>query len=132
MMKCMWRLHKTRDHSTIRWCYSQSVPGVEFAVREVSLGERIKLTSQVRDLCARAEYLRAGESSERLEAGLNELLVKALYLEWGLVSVRGLRIDGKRATPETVICSGPETLSEEILAAIKAELGLTEEERKNS
>jgi hypothetical protein len=85
----------------------------------------------MRELCEQQEFLKAGNAGEQLEAVLSELLVKTLYLEWGLVGLRGLRIDGKHATPELLIHQGPEALVEEILEAIKSELGLTEEERKN-
>jgi hypothetical protein len=40
-------------------------------------------------------------------------------------------LDGQPATPETLAAAGPEDLCREVVAAIKAESGLTEAERKN-
>jgi len=47
------------------------------------------------------------------------------------VGVSGLRVDGVAATPETVVERGPEELCREALAAVRAQTGLTDEERKN-
>ena len=41
-------------------------------------------------------------------------------------------IDGQAATAEMLVEKGPESLSNEIVGAIQAELSLSEEERKNS
>ncbi len=79
----------------------------------------------------RDEFLRAGDPADQLEAGLADLLVRRLYLEWGLAGIEGLHIDGEAATPETLIAAGPESLSEEIASSIQAELSLSDEERKN-
>jgi hypothetical protein len=49
----------------------------------------------------------------------------------GLAEVSGLEVDGQQPTPETLAAAGPEDLCQEIVAAIKAECGLTEVERKN-
>ena len=53
-------------------------------------------------------------------------------IDWGLVDLKGLRIDGCRACSSELIERGPEELVDEIISAIKAESGLTEDERKNS
>jgi len=45
--------------------------------------------------------------------------------------VGGLELDGSPATPASLASDGPEDLFREALAAVKAECGLTEEERKN-
>ena len=50
---------------------------------------------------------------------------------WGLKEVRGLKLDGEPATPESLAATGPEELFREAVAAVKAECGLTEAERKN-
>ncbi|MGH9622868.1 MAG: hypothetical protein ACRD4G_00845 [Bryobacteraceae bacterium] len=63
---------------------------------------------------------------------MGDLLVERLYLEWGLAEIEGLAIDGTSATPALLIEKGPEPLTREILASIQAELGLSEDERKNS
>jgi hypothetical protein len=132
MMKFTWPSRRPASHSTVEWQTSSELQGVSFAVRKASLGERIDLTAKLRDLCQQHDFLRAGDAADQLEASLGEMLVTRTYLEWGLLHVRGLQIDGRRATPESVIEHGPEPLTGEIAAAIKAELGLTDEERKNS
>ncbi|MFL6546033.1 MAG: hypothetical protein ACJ8LM_12750 [Candidatus Udaeobacter sp.] len=68
---------------------------------------------------------------EQTEAALADLLAKKLYLEWGLAQIDGLTIDGNPAGVELLISKGPELLCDEIVAKIRAEIGLTEEERKN-
>jgi hypothetical protein len=59
------------------------------------------------------------------------LEVERLYLEWGLESVSGLDLDGVAATPQSLAERGPEELCREMIQAIKAECGLSDEERKN-
>jgi hypothetical protein len=86
----------------------------------------------VRELTLRYEFLRAGDAAEQLEATLSDLLVRKLYLEWGLAAIEGLCIDGQSATIASTIESGPESLADEIVAAIRAESGLSDDERKNS
>ncbi len=78
------------------------------------------------------DFLRAGDASDQIEAALSELLVHKLYVEWGLAEIQGLKIDGKVADTVMLIERGPEELIQEIVTAIKAECGLTEDERKNS
>ena len=53
------------------------------------------------------------------------------YLEWGLVAVAGLTIDGEAASPTSVIEKGPMELAAEILARVKSEWSLGGDERKN-
>jgi hypothetical protein len=57
--------------------------------------------------------------------------IDKLYLEWGLIRVNGIDLDGEPASKEKLIASGPEDLCREILAAIRRECGLSEEQRKN-
>ena len=57
--------------------------------------------------------------------------VDRLYWWWGVVSIEGLSIGDEPATKESLLHHGPEPLVHEILAAIKRECGLAEEERKN-
>jgi hypothetical protein len=54
-----------------------------------------------------------------------------LYLRWGLVALEGLEVDGLEASTDALIEAGPELLCREIVAAIKRESSLSEEERKN-
>jgi hypothetical protein len=104
---------------------------MRFAIRRISLLQRIEITKRVRELTLQNDFLRNGDMSEQLDAVLGELLAKRLYLEWGLAEIEGLTIDGAAATPLLLIDKGPESLAEEIVAAIMGELQLTDEERKN-
>ena len=123
---------KHSDYFSVVWHSSRCVKHVSFAIRRPSLAQRIQLTSRVRELTFKHEFLTSGDASDRLSASLSDLLVRKLYLEWGLVEIKGLRIDGKNATTFTLIDSGPEDLVDEIINRIEAEAGLSEEERKNS
>jgi hypothetical protein len=131
MMKSTSHSLEPLEYDSVRWISSNSFSGVRYAIRRVSLGQRIELTRLVRDLMRRDEFLRAGDPADQVEAGLADLLVRKLYVEWGLRGIEGLEIDGVTATPQLLIDAGPEELSEEIAASIQGELSLTEEERKN-
>lgn len=132
MTKFTLPLLKGKNYSSITWHESETLPGVRFAIRRISLSQRIELTSKLHDLLAQHDFLKAGDSADGLTATLRELLAKKLYIEWGLSSIQGLSIDGQSATAASLIEKGPETLSCEIVKAIKAGLELSEEERKNS
>jgi hypothetical protein len=54
-----------------------------------------------------------------------------MYVTWGLQELTGLEVDGVTATADLLVNTGPEDLFREIVAAIKAECGLSEPERKN-
>ncbi|MBV9301369.1 MAG: hypothetical protein JOY62_18675 [Acidobacteriaceae bacterium] len=113
------------------WHESKALPGVKYATRRISLEQRIELTKRARALSLKQEFLQAGETPEQLEGTLVDLLVRRLYLEWGLAELTGLTIDSQSANVELLIEKGPETLSDEIIADIRSELGLSEDERKN-
>jgi hypothetical protein len=116
---------RTRIESTV-------MPGVHFIVQKMSFGRRIDLTRRIRELADRAEFLSAGESAiEKLDASLLTAEIERTYVLWGLTEVGGLDLDGTPATPESLIARGPEELFQEVLQAVKAECGLSEEERKN-
>ena len=127
---------------------SATTPGVHFTIQKISFGRRTELLRRVRELTRKVEFLEAGQRlapggggtgapvfgealGERAEAALLGREADRVYLEWGLVSVEGLEIDGEAATLEGLIASGPEPLCDEILRAIQAECGLSAEERKN-
>lgn len=131
-MKFTSALPKQADYSSALWHESGVMPGVRYAIRRVSLSQRIELSKSVRELTLRHEFLQAGDASDQLAASIAELLARKLYLEWGLAEIRNLTIDGQPATAELLAEKGPERLSDEIIAAIQAELGLSEQERKNS
>ncbi len=132
MMKSLLRSHNQTDYASVVWHQSRCLERVRFAVRRPSLAQRIELTGQVRELTLKHEFLKAGNASDQIEAALSELLVHKLYVEWGLAEIQGLKIDGNPAATENLIERGPEELIQEIVTAIKAECGLTEDERKNS
>ena len=74
----------------------------------------------------------AGSSpQDDLAASMASLEIDGLYIEFGLASIEGLEIDGQPATPDLLIARGPEPLCREIVEAVKAECGLSAEERKN-
>jgi hypothetical protein len=107
-------------------------PGVSFVVAKMSFGRRMELIRQVRELSLKYEFLSAGNSGdEKLQAALLSAEIDRLYVRWGLQEVAGLDVDGIAATPELLASAGPEELFREAVAAIKAECGLTEDERKN-
>ena len=132
MMRSLLPLHRDVNYASVVWHRSRFLERVSFAVRRPSLAQRIELTTRVRDLSLKHEFLRAGNLSDQLAASLSELLVSKLYVEWGLSELKGLLIDGQPATVDCLLKSGPEELVSEIVTAIKAETGLTEDERKNS
>lgn len=121
----------TVQYSSLSWRNSRTTEGVRFAIKRVSLAQRLELNRQVRELTLRHEFLRAGPAADQLEAAWGELLVRKLYLEWGLAELEGLSIDDQKATLALLIEKGPEELADEIVSSIQEEIGLSEEERKN-
>ncbi len=118
--------------SSTRVLASAVIPGVELVVSRMTFGRRLELMRRVRDLAARAEFFDAGrEARHEMEASLLGAEIDKLYLLWGLEEIRGLEIDGMQATPASLIESGPEDIFREALDAVKAECGLSENERKN-
>ena len=111
---------------------SEAMPGVEFVIARMTFGRRLELMRKVRELATKIEYFEAGrDEKNRMEASLLGAQMDQLYLAWGLEDVFGLTVDGVSATPESLVERGPEELVHEALAAIKAECGLSETERKN-
>jgi hypothetical protein len=114
------------------WIDSEAVDGVRYAVARMSFGRRIELVRRIREIGRKAEFLEAGsDARDKLESAVLAGDVDRAYLEWGLVGVEGLTIDGETATPEMLIEKGPVALALEVLAKVKAECGLSEDERKN-
>ena len=114
------------------WFDAEAMDGVRYEIVRVSFGRRIELAGRIREIGRKMEYLEAGsDARETLEATVLAAEIDRAYLEWGLVSVEGLEIDGVAATPETLVESGPVELAMEILGRIKSECGMTEDERKN-
>ena len=120
------------DYASSQWVESQSQPGIRFQIARLSLGRRVALTRSVRALWQRLEYHGAGQAvDDSLTQAVLSAELDAEYLRWGLVAIEGLSIDGNPASIPTLIESGPEKLCQEIIAAIKREIGLNEDERKN-
>lgn len=96
------------------------------------MSRRIELARKIREIGRKLEFHEAAnDAREKLEAMVLAQEVDRAYLEWGLEAVEGLSIDGEAATPTSLIDRGPAELSAEILARIKSECGLNEDERKN-
>ena len=111
---------------------AKSIAGVTFTISRMSFGRRVELTRLVRALSTRMDFCEAGdEVGDKLQARLLSGEIDRLYLEWGLVDLSGLELDGLPATPALLVAVGPEELSLEILDSIRSECGLSDEERKN-
>lgn len=119
-------------HESVVWFESEARPGVRCGIVRVSFGRRIELARRIREVGRRAEFLDAsGEAKDKLEATVLAAEIERAYLDWGWIGVEGLEIDGATATPTVAIDAGPMELAAEVLARIKAECGLTDDERKN-
>jgi hypothetical protein len=111
---------------------SRALPGTRVTVRKMSFMRRLELAENIRELANRIEYLEAGsDPKEKMQAATLSRELDRIYLRWGLVRIDGLEIDGSPATPEVLVRDGPEALVEEALEAIRAQCGLSQEERKN-
>lgn len=131
MMKWLSRWLNRHCYESMVWFASESFPGVEFSLRKVSLAQRLDLVSRVRELTLKNEYLQAGKLADQLEAGMADLMVRKLYLEWAVAEVKGLKINGKSASLSDLVDRGPESLVNEIGQTIGEHLELSETERKN-
>ncbi len=137
-MKSLLRLPRVSDSpacdykSTLRVA-SLTFPGVHFTIRTMSFGSRMELTRAVGDLISKSQFHRAqpDDLSEQAAAGLLACEAEQMYLRWGLAGVEGMNIDGEPATAELLINKGPEAFVLEVVAAIKHQAGLSDEERKN-
>jgi hypothetical protein len=111
---------------------SETTPGVEFDIMRMTFGRRMELMVKIRELMQRREFADAGtEAHERMEGALLSLELDRIYLEWGFYALRGLTLDGDEVGPLKLWFCGPEALTREVIAAIRAEAGLNEDERKN-
>ncbi len=110
---------------------SQTMPGVTFVLAKMSFGRRVELTRRLREIAQKVEFLEAGDAREKIDAALLTCEIDRLYVLWGVKEIRGLELDGAPATPESMAAAGPEELFREAVAAVKAECGLTDAERKN-
>ena len=120
------------EYESTRTVASRSFPGVTYRIRGMSFRRRLELLRSIREAARELDFRAAGESAEdRAETALQSGRIEQLYLDWGLLGVTGLRIDGEDATAETLIDRGPEGLCREIAAEIRRECALSDQERKN-
>lgn len=130
MTSCISR--SDEKYESFVWFDAESRAGVRVGIARVSFGRRIELARRIRDVGRQAEFLNAsGDAKDKLEATVLAAEIDRAYLGWGWVAVEGLEIDGVRATPVMAIDAGPVELAAEVLARIKSECGLGDEERKN-
>jgi hypothetical protein len=121
-----------KGHESSAWFDAETHAGVRFRVARISVARRIELARKIREICRKVEFLEAGQDPrEKLEAAVLAAELDRVYLEWGLEEIQGLEIDGEAATPAGLIEKGPMDLAKEMLARIKRECGLSEDERKN-
>lgn len=132
MMKFTSPSHRHTGYSSVVWITSSNYQNVRYAVRRVSLAQRIQLLERIHELSIKYEFLKSGSELEQAESHLADLLVQRFYLQWGVAAIEGLTIDGEGASVEQLIEKGPEPLCAEIVSSIRAQLELSEEERKNS
>jgi hypothetical protein len=124
--------HSGKGWDSRIWFDAAVMEGVRYEIVRVSFGRRIELARRIREIGRKMEYLEAGNNErETLEATVLSAEIDRAYLEWGLMAIEGLDIDGLAATPETLVDRGPVELAIEILGRIKSECGMTEDERKN-
>src|SRR5580658_622631 len=103
---------------------SKAAPGVKFAIHRISFGRRMELSRRVREITRKAEFLEAStELHEKIEANILAQEIDAMYLQWGLVKIDGLIIDGESATALQLLEKGPENLAREVVGAIKEQCG---------
>ena len=111
---------------------SRTLPGVRFTIERPSFGRRTELMERVRELGEKLEFLEAGKSAgERLDAAIVNARIDKVIVCWGLKKIEGLAIDGVDPDGALLTDKGPDELFREIASAIKAQLGLSEAERKN-
>ena len=115
------------------WQYaSKTFPGVTVRLRRISFSKRSELIREIAPLAARTQALSASSLGDELaEAAVLRRTIANVVLDWGLLEVSGLTIDGIPAKKETLIHEGPEELTLEILQQLKRQVSLSEEEIKN-
>jgi len=132
-MKFPWHSRRpAADFASTREVESRVAPGVRYRIATMTFARRLDLMRRVREIAGRLEYLAASaDASDRMDAGLLRAEIDRVYLAWGLKGVSGLRVDGRAVEVEEFAALSPEELWREALTAIRAETGLSEEERKN-
>ena len=114
------------------WRESEKAPGVRYKTVKMTLARRADLTGRVRTVLNKARFHAAsGEAAEQMEAALMAVDADRMLLDWGLLEVAGLKIDGEAASVRSLIEAGPEELCREIAEQIRRDCQLSEQERKN-
>ena len=111
---------------------SRACPGVRFRVRRLSLARRMELIRLIRETGEKLAFHIAGDSvTDAANAAGIQARMDALYIRWGLDEISGLTIDGEPVSLDNLLDRGPDKLAREVVDAIKGELFLDEDERKN-
>lgn len=111
---------------------SVQVPGVSFAIRRMTLRQRINLLQELHSLYREHEFSSAGTSkADRLHSQLSSLRIDEVFLRWGVTAVDGLEVDGKIISASDLIDHAPESLVHEILCCIREAVALSQDEEKN-
>ena len=119
-------------YASSEWHEAASMQGVRYEIVKVSRARRAEITRRVRSLLAELEYHEAGEGvDDRLAAAEVASRVDRVYVEWGLLNVAGLEVDGEPCGVAVLVERGPERLCREIAAQLRRQCRLSEEERKN-
>lgn len=115
------------------WQYeSKTFPGVKVVLKRISFSKRSELTREIAPLAAKIKALSASSvEAEQAEAALLRRSVAGFVLDWGLVEVSGLMIDGVPAKKQTLVDDGPEELTLEILQQLQRQIALSNDEIKN-
>ncbi len=84
--------------------------------------------------CREAHDAAEAEGIAALEQSLAELVVGEInpaLVKWGLAEIAGLLIDGRPATPESLLADGPEDLVHEIASEVSRLLRVSPAETEN-
>lgn len=120
------------EHVTTLDHESRVCPGVKVTLKRVSFWRRSELMKRLAPILAKARAIASTNEAEDLSSsGILRREILHILLEWGIVEVSGLRIDGAQATKETLLRDGPEELALEIFNELQRQLSLNETERKN-
>ena len=120
------------SHQSSVWFDSAVSAEVRYQVARISLGRRIELARRIREAGRKIEFLEAlNDIRDKLEGAVLQGEIDRVYLEWGLLAIEGLQIDGEAATGDSLVDRGPLDLAVEIVQQIRGECGLAEQERKN-
>ena len=120
------------DYSNEVTIESRTLPGVRFTILRPSFGARMELVERIRELSAKLEFLEAGKSvRERMDGAILAGRIDRTIVEWGLKGMSGFTINGTVPNGGLLTDEGPEELFREVSGAIKAQLSLSGDERKN-